>query len=116
MIKDFTTQDAFDYFYKHDDMDIRRKGLHSSDTVVTRSLIKECLGVDLSLAETYKLMYEEGMAPAKDYGIPQWYIDKHMTPLHVKKRKAEIKASGKKTDVMWKPWRQYKEFRDGKDV
>lgn len=91
----FDLKRIYEHFRKYEYLDYRYFNIPHSSVVYAQSLIKENLGITISLERLQKIMYWEGMLPAKEYGIPQWYIDKHMTPLHVKKRKAEIKAQRK---------------------
>lgn len=66
---------------------------HSIVYVTSYALRERGIVVDLNKLED--IMYDEGMLPAKAYGIPQWYIHKHMTPLYVKEAIAK-KAAEKK--------------------
>lgn len=58
--------------------------------VVTQSLVKEKLGITIDLPSLEKIMYEEGMLPAAEYGIPKWYADKWMPSGYSRLRKAEL--------------------------
>lgn len=47
------------------------------DVIYTRALIEQDLGINLDYKTVHRLMHEEGMAPARDYDMPDWYRRKY---------------------------------------
>lgn len=54
--------------------------LRHSNIHYARAAIEYHTGVNLSLEQTEDALYEAGLAPYKDYGIPRWYAKKHLLP------------------------------------
>lgn len=93
---------SLEKFYKAiqdtDVLDSRHWNIPHSVVFTTKYLIKEKLGKDLTTDQVEQLLYEEGLLPAKEYGIPKWYADKWLTP-------------------QWlKDYRHKLQFPDGQDV
>lgn len=74
----YNLQKIYNYLKDREVLDFRHFYLPHSSVVVTQSLIKEKLGIDISLEDLNQVMYEEGILPAQEYGIPKWYINKWM--------------------------------------
>ena len=74
----YNLQKVYDALKRNENLDFRQFYLPHSSVVVTQSLIKQKLGIDISLEELNQMMYEEGLLPAQEYGIPKWYINKWM--------------------------------------
>lgn len=51
--------------------------LPHSSVFYVRAAIEENLGVRLDPYDVERLLYEEGLLKAKDYGIPAWYRRKY---------------------------------------
>lgn len=55
----------------------RNINIPHSSVFYIRAVIERDLGTKLHVYEVERILYEEGMLPAKDYGIPAWYRKKY---------------------------------------
>jgi hypothetical protein len=60
------------------EMPIDKLNIPHSSVFYARAAIEAKTGIRLSTAKVQELLYEEGLCPSKDYGIPAWYADKHL--------------------------------------
>jgi len=51
--------------------------LYHSNIHYVRRHLEDKFEREFSLEETYTLLYEEGLLPAHEYGIPRWFIRKY---------------------------------------
>lgn len=82
----------------------RRVKLRHSNIHYASAAIEYHTGVKLDLDQTEKALYEAGLAPYRDYGIPRWYAKKHLLPRalsseEIAARKAGTSRVGQATEV-----------------
>lgn len=61
------------------------KILPSHTLVYVRAAIEQATGQRLTYKRINELLREEGLLQAKEYGIPQWYVDKWLTLRNIPK-------------------------------
>ena len=64
---------------------LSRIEFYASDVHYVRAALK-ARGVEASLKQVRQYLYEEGLLPASEYGIPDWYIRKYGKQHHGEKQ------------------------------
>lgn len=54
--------------------------MHIPHSVVVLACVavRDKLGIEVEVPEMEKILYEEGLLPATEYGMPYWYVKKYM--------------------------------------
>lgn len=70
--------ELLDEFYLHlkNGTDFRQMKLPHSNIHFVRAAIAYNVGVHLTNDQVEQLLYDEGLLPAKRYGIPRWFREK----------------------------------------